>query len=89
MKTFVVGSHGKTRSLPGVPLPKSTPKKVLFGFRMVRVNMGLVVRKRDFVPREQQRGRPACAMITKADQHLCYSISGKFNISTSRKILRF
>ena len=28
MKTFVVGSHGKTQSLPGVPLPKSTPKKV-------------------------------------------------------------
>ena len=44
----------------------------------VRVYMGLVVRKSDFVACKQQRSRPACA-DAQSDQRLCYSLSVKLN----------
>ena len=43
-------------------------------------DMGLVVRKPDFVASEQQKHRQACTS-TQSDHHLCYSLSGKYNYS--------
>ena len=49
---------------------------------LVRLNMGLDARKPDFVACEQQRRRPAGA-YAQSDQHLCFSLSGKHNSTTS------
>ena len=43
--------------------------------------MDLVARKPYFVPCEQQRRWPACTSA-QSDQHLCYSLIGKYNILT-------
>ena len=40
-------------------------------------HIGHDAREPDFVACEQQKRRPACA-FTQSDQHLCYSVSGKY-----------
>ena len=43
--------------------------------------VGIDARKPDFVAREQQMGRSACASA-QSDQRLCYSLYGKHNSTT-------
>ena len=46
--------------------------------------MGLNTRKPVFGVCEQQRCRPACTSA-QSDQHLCYSLNGKYHIQTCYK----
>ena len=48
-------------------------------FSCDKAHMGLNVRKPDFVVHKQQSHRSACASM-QSDQHICYSLIGKYNI---------